>query len=185
MFNFLFDWSDWNWDRGLRDRSFQCSPTYISSASMRWWLGRNGFATNRCIFATKAELEAEESNPEISAPWFDTRFPPLALFVAGKDQLVDGQRLMNRFKSGKEPDARVLHMGYYKDYEHLDVIWAADVVERVGREVRDLVWRTAGREEREKCRVPRGCEGLGRWVDDRREGCGNGDVSGGEGWDVD
>lgn len=179
MFNFLFGWSDWNWDRALRDRSFQCSPTYISAASMQWWLGRDGFATNRCILSTKAEIQAEEANPEEpTTPWFDNRCPPLALFVPGKDQLVDGQRLMNRFKAGREPDARVVHMALYKDYEHLDVIWAADVVERVGREVRDLVWKTAGGWEREACRVPRGCEGLGRWVDDRREGKG-------EGWDVD
>ncbi|CAG8952152.1 hypothetical protein HYFRA_00000891 [Hymenoscyphus fraxineus] len=192
MFNYLFNWSDWNWDRALRDRSFQCSPTYVSSESMRWWLGRNGFATNRCILSTKAELAAEElseSNPNIQAsskPWFDARMPPLALFVAGKDHLVDGQRLMNRFKSGKEPDTRVLHMGYYKDYEHLDVIWAADVVERIGRKIRNLVWKTADSQARERCRVPRGCEGLGRWIDDRREDCGSAETSESDGeWDID
>lgn len=44
VFSFLFDWSDSKWDRGLRNRMFQFAPVYVSSESMRWWLGRECFA---------------------------------------------------------------------------------------------------------------------------------------------
>ena len=60
VFSFLFDWSDARWDRGLRDRMFQFAPVYVSAESMRWWLGRECFASQKCILATKEEWRAEE-----------------------------------------------------------------------------------------------------------------------------
>jgi hypothetical protein len=40
VFNYLFSWTDLRWERRLRNRFFQFSPVYVSSESMRWWLGR-------------------------------------------------------------------------------------------------------------------------------------------------
>lgn len=60
VFSFLFNWTDKRWDRGLRDRMFQFAPVYVSSESMRWWLGRECFARHKCILATKEEWRAEE-----------------------------------------------------------------------------------------------------------------------------
>ncbi|KAL2141230.1 hypothetical protein VTI28DRAFT_2689 [Corynascus sepedonium] len=60
VFSFLFNWTDRRWDRGLRDRMFQFAPVYVSSESMRWWLGRECFARHKCILATKEEWRAEE-----------------------------------------------------------------------------------------------------------------------------
>ncbi|KAL2167232.1 hypothetical protein VTG60DRAFT_1556 [Thermothelomyces hinnuleus] len=60
VFSFLFNWTDARWDRGLRDRMFQFAPVYVSSESMRWWLGRECFAKHKCILATKGEWRAEE-----------------------------------------------------------------------------------------------------------------------------
>lgn len=60
VFAFLFNWTDERWDRGLRDRMFQFAPVYVSSESMRWWLGRECFAKHKCILATKEEWRAEE-----------------------------------------------------------------------------------------------------------------------------
>ncbi|KAH6853657.1 Alpha/Beta hydrolase protein [Chaetomium sp. MPI-CAGE-AT-0009] len=60
VFSFLFNWTDARWDRGLRDRMFQFAPVYVSSESMRWWLGRECFARHKCILATKEEWRAEE-----------------------------------------------------------------------------------------------------------------------------
>ncbi|KAK4162112.1 sterol esterase 2 [Cladorrhinum sp. PSN259] len=64
VFWFLFNWSDTRWDRGLRDRMFQFAPVYVSSESMRWWLGRECFAKHKCILATKEEWRAEEREDE-------------------------------------------------------------------------------------------------------------------------
>ncbi|KAK0920481.1 hypothetical protein LTR57_009737 [Friedmanniomyces endolithicus] len=202
VFSFLFSWSDQRWDRGLRNRMFQWAPTYVSAESMRWWLGRECFAKQKCILATREEgrledLEDEEDDevirkfyvdrePKAVTPrmklqrnitsfhcqtlthqhhdqtrgkyaWYDSRFPPLALWVAGADNLVDGRRLLRRFDRGREPHVRVVHKKIIEGYEHLDVIWAMDSIDKVGKEVGEVIWRTADHEVARVCRTPVGC----------------------------
>ncbi|RPB27645.1 alpha/beta-hydrolase [Terfezia boudieri ATCC MYA-4762] len=171
VFSFLFKWTDIRWDRGLRDRFFRFSPVYVSAESMRWWLGRECFATQKCILATRVEeqreddkeLEREERvnrvDKEVSSAseegikstgsWYDDKFPPLALWVCGSDDLVDGKRFLKRLEKGREPHVRVVHSSIIEEYEHLDVLWAIDSVEKVGWEVRDVVWKIV-MEEMEK-----------------------------------
>lgn len=60
------------------------------------------------------------------------------------------------------------------EYEHLDVIWAMDAETEVFREVRETLWRTCPADERARCRVPKGCEDVEQWVDDREKGDGAG-----------
>lgn len=203
VFSFLFNWSDARWDRGVRDRMFQFSPVYVSAESMRWWLGRECFAKQKCILQTREEWKREQreddmedemeeyyskaekdnektkevENADIAEPedtskqtklpkgstaWYDERVPPFALWVAGSDDLVDGRRLLKRFANGREPHVKVVHSKIIEEYEHLDVIWAMDCVEKVGREVRDVLWKTCP--VREDCRVPKGCEDIPSWV---------------------
>lgn len=202
VFSFLFNWTDIRWERDLRDRMFQFAPVYVSAESMRWWLGRECFAKQRCILATReaGKLEDQEDEeddevirkayidrePHVSArrrltrnltsfhcqtiahlhhdstrgkyAWYDKQFPPLALWVAGNDDLVDGRRLLRRFDRGREPDVRIVHKKIIEGYEHLDVIWAMDALEKVGKEVREVIWQTAGDEAQARCRIPVGCE---------------------------
>lgn len=163
VFSFLFNWTDDRWDQGLRNRLFQFSPVYVSAESMRWWLGRECFASQKCILATREEgrIEDEEDQEEVdeyynhstehstermldgqrhpdqSHPdrgrkaWFDEHVPPFALWIAGSDDLVDGRRLLRRFEKGREPHVRVVHSKIIEEYEHLDVLWAIDSVEKV------------------------------------------------------
>ena len=199
VFNFLFNWSDARWDRGIRDRMFQFSPVYVSAESMRWWLGRECFAKQKCILQTREEWKAEEREDEMeeyynklkasnqhskevedvdidkpdepaklhkklpkgSTAWYDERVPPFALWVAGSDDLVDGRKLLKRFANGREPHVKVVHSKIIEEYEHLDVIWAIDMVEQVGKEVRDVLWKTCP--VRDDCRVPQGCEEVAEW----------------------
>ena len=189
VFSFLFSWSDDRWDSGLRDRLFQFAPVYVSAESMRWWLGRECFAKHRCILSTKEaaikedieDLQAEH-NQKLSAnnsedsdfpsssddddhnekedqAWYDFQAPPMALWIAGSDKLVDGERLLRRFQRGREPFVRLVHAKVIPEYEHLDVLWAMDAIEKVGKEVREVIWRSA-EGLREGCDVPEGCEGL-------------------------
>ncbi|KAL8824226.1 MAG: hypothetical protein Q9191_005206 [Dirinaria sp. TL-2023a] len=182
VFSFLFDWTDDRWDQGLRDRMFQFSPIYVSSECMRWWLGRECFAKQRCILATRIEnehedLEDEEEDshtcngihpagvngePETrgSKAWYDEQVPPFAIWVAGSDKLVDGRRLLRRFERGREPHVKVVHSKIIEEYEHLDVIWAIDSIEQIGKEAREVLWRTAPREAKDVCRIPKGCENI-------------------------
>ena len=180
VFSFLFNWSDARWERALRDRMFQFAPVYVSAESMRWWLGRECFAHHKCILATREEEQAEdaedaedeeqerereemeeaagqggEARKERMA-WYDGQAPPFALWIAGSDDLVDGRRLLRRFERGREPHVRLVHAKIIEEYEHLDVIWAMDSIQQVGREVRDVIWRTVPEEARVVCRVPKG-----------------------------
>ena len=202
VFSFLFSWSDNRWDQGLRDRMFQWAPTFVSAESMRWWLGRECFARQKCILATREEGKLEDKEDEeddeiirrayeerqkgVKAErgrlrrnltsfhceqythqhhdttrgkfaWYDHRFPPLAIWVGGADNLVDGRRLLRRFDRGREPHVRVVHKKVIEGYEHLDVIWAMDSIEKVGREVREVLWRTVPEDVQRQCRVPIGC----------------------------
>ncbi len=202
VFHFLFNWSDDRWDRGLRDRCFQFAPVYVSAESMRWWLGRECFATQKCILATREEGHAEDAEDEMedyykrseeqgsssvplhrpshfhrssevrrkherkpkgSTAWYNEQVPPFALWVAGSDDLVDGRRLLRRFERGREPHVRVVHSTVIDDYEHLDVIWAMDCIEKVGRELKEVLWKTC--DVREKVRCPKGCEDVEAWRD--------------------
>ena len=184
---------------------FQFAPVYVSAESMRWWLGRECFASHKCILATREEnrkedeedqdddddadesesedilQESEEYNGNTPHPisqqpqyekdkdrnaWYSSAVPPFALWVCGSDALVDGRRLLRRFAKGREPHVRVVHQKIIDEYEHLDVIWAMDVIEKVGREVKEVIWKTVERETREGCKVPSGCEEVGVWEDE-------------------
>lgn len=116
--------------------------------------------------------------PKGSRAWYNHQSPPFALWVCGRDNLVDGDKLLRRFERGREPHARLVHRKVIPDYEHLDVIWAMDAEAQVFREVRDTLWRTAPAEARARCRVPRGCEDVVPWMDDRRGGGGRADGQG-------
>jgi hypothetical protein len=166
VFSFLFNWSDDRWDRELRDRMFQFAPVYVSAESMRWWLGRECFAKQKCILNTKEHLRAEEKEDHEDGvggihltpirtvhtldindseakdeatlqkintsgtmgtlmtmdtltgtqtrdrggrAWYDERFPPLAVWVAANDELVDGRKLLKRFARGREPHVKLVH----------------------------------------------------------------------------
>ena len=193
VFSFLFNWSDDRWDQDLRNRLFQFSPVYVSSECMRWWLGRECFARQRCILSTRTENEQEDEEDEEedyyiqkkshyteqSAPrpppemvkdrgrraWYDERVPPMALWVAGSDKLVNGKRLLRKFERGREPHVRVVHSKVIEEYEHLDVIWAINSLDQVGKEVREVLWKTAPKQAREICRVPRECESVKAWTE--------------------
>jgi len=191
VFSFLFNWSDLRWERELRDRMFQFAPVYVSAEAMRWWLGRECFASQKCILATRDELKKEDEEDEMEnyyghgtahltettppdpetkdqqprgrQAWYDDQVPPFALWVAGSDDLVDGRRLLRRFERGREPHVRVVHSKVIEEYEHLDVIWAMDSIEKVGREVREVLWKTAPASARKVCRTPRDCEAVQFW----------------------
>ena len=225
VFSHLFKWSDERWDRGIRDRFFMFSPVYVSAESMRWWLGRECFATQKCILATRdeeqweddeelreeqmknghhqlhqqaytdevitpaaavaqlsrpIELQANLPSPAPSTPssdsdsdgtespraragpWYNHLFPPLALWICGSDYLVDGKRFLKRLHKGREPHVRLVHSKVIEEYEHLDVLWAIDSPEQVGREVRDVIWKVV-EEEVEKAVVEGGEDEEGAW----------------------
>lgn len=196
VFSFLFNWTDDRWEKDLRDRMFQFAPVYVSAESMRWWLGRECFAKQKCILATREEKNIEdredaqedqeqertdesddEDEPGAGAgaihvrtrdenrtkyAWYGPRTPPFAFWICGNDALVDGRRLLRRFERGREPHVDLVYSKIIEGYEHLDVIWAMDAIEKVGKEVREVIWKTADEDARKVCRTPRGCADISK-----------------------
>lgn len=100
--------------------------------------------------------------PKGATAWYNEQVPPFALWVAGKDALVDGGKLLRRFERGREPHVNVVHSKVLPDYEHLDVIWAMDAVDEIFKEIREVLWKTCN--VRDRCRVPAGCEDVAQWT---------------------
>lgn len=186
VFWFLFGWDDRLWDRGLRDRFFQFAPVYVSAETLRWWLGgfarhkcilstqtenqeaeeeeererereRRGDTSNLEAEAGEASPSPSNSSDHVGGgAWYDDRCPPVALWIAGNDDLVDGSRLLRRFAKGREPFVDLVHAKVIEEYGHLDVIWAIDVVEKVFVELNEVLWRCVEDDVRDVVVVPRG-----------------------------
>ncbi|KAG0667437.1 hypothetical protein C6P45_005490 [Maudiozyma exigua] len=133
IFNYFFDWNDTLWGGpNLRNRHFLFSPVYVSVKLMKWWLGSD---TSKASFKNKPD----EIFPETSA-WFD-KFNPdnkdsnpnILLFVPKQDRLVDGERLINHFV--KHENNVNYKIWYINEYSHLDVLWATDVIDRIGKPI--------------------------------------------------
>ena len=88
--------------------------------------------------------------------WYDAeKMPPVSLYIGGRDQLVDGQKLVDRLKT-VEKNVLLIRSQIDEDYEHLDCIWSMDCIDRVGRNVRDDIWSTISKDE-EDIITPEGC----------------------------
>lgn len=122
VFRYLFSWDDKLWDNQYRDRELLFSPVHISAELMFWWLGKDGFAARGCLF--RHELETH--------PWFNEQFPPLLLVIPGLDDLVNPYKLVSRIEK-VETKLRKVEITELPNYSHLDVLWASDVADKVGK----------------------------------------------------
>lgn len=117
MFAFLFAWTDANWLPRRKAKMFRFTPQPVSSTSIYWWAGKDGFASRGCIL-----------DPQSATPWWDERFPPLSIFSGGMDFLVLTDPLVERLET-VERHVRVLRFQRQDEAEHCDHFWAADAVE--------------------------------------------------------
>ncbi|EDO15779.1 hypothetical protein Kpol_478p15 [Vanderwaltozyma polyspora DSM 70294] len=123
MFNYMFDWNDYLWDKKLRDRHFLFSPVNISVNLMKWWL-------------SSKQLSFKHGYHKIfpqDRRWIEEKGPRILLFVPRQDRLVDGKQLINHFI--EHEDHSKYKIWYIDEYSHLDVLWAHDVIERIGKEI--------------------------------------------------
>lgn len=132
MFRFLFGWNDKLWDPRYRSRQLLFSPVYVSAELMYWWLGKGGFASRGCLFHHDSK----------DHPWFDSRFPPLQLVVPGADNMVDPYKLVTRIKEVEAPYMQRVEVTEIAEYSHLDVLWAANAIEKVGFPMLEFITST-------------------------------------------
>ncbi|GME79322.1 unnamed protein product [Ambrosiozyma monospora] len=121
MFSFLFDWDDHLWDPKIRTVHFMFSPVYVSAKLMKWWL------------SNKHGQGFQGGVPILKAPgnWFHSDCPKMMLVVGGKDNLVNGDLFINKLYNEENMKDRFIYRKL-DEYSHLDVLWADDVLERIG-----------------------------------------------------
>ncbi|KAL3235138.1 hypothetical protein RNJ44_02926 [Nakaseomyces bracarensis] len=129
FFNYLFEWNDSLWDKSLRDRHFLFSPVHISVKLMQWWLSPD---PNKVSFKNCSHQLFPDNkswfNKEID---FDENRTNIMMVFPRQDRLVDGERLINHFVYHENHS--IFKIWYIDEYSHLDVLWAHDVIERVGK----------------------------------------------------
>jgi hypothetical protein len=80
--------------------------------------------------------------------------PPVSLYVGGRDKLVDGRKLIERFEK-VETGVVLVRAQIDDEFEHLDCIWGFDCIDRVAKNVRQDIWTTIPVEE--DVVLPEGC----------------------------
>ena len=106
---------------------FRFTPSPVSSKSVHWWAGKDGFSTRGCTLDESknrwfAAGHEKDSNGNTLPP-----FPPLSLYVGTDDRLVLVEPLLQRLKTHE--DIRLKRVEYVQDGEHCDFFWAANAVE--------------------------------------------------------
>ena len=125
MLNYLAGWDDSLWNREVRQLHLLFAPVCISNKLIRWWLRPEteaGFATGKSIISEEGQ-------------WFDKRCPELFVVIGGQDKLVNGELLVQRLKNVEtDLDGRWDYL-VVDLYSHLDLIFADDVLRKVGEPV--------------------------------------------------
>lgn len=137
MFAFLFEWTDANWLSRRKPKMFRFAPQPVSSASIHWWTGANGFAARGSAL------------PPTDEPWWTEEFPPLSIFSGGMDFLVLTQPVIDRIKS-HEPHIRLVRWKRQPEAEHCDHFWAAEAPEWCFQDLLEDIERTRPRYSEER-----------------------------------
>ena len=123
MFAFLFSWTDKNWLNRRKAKMFRFTPSPVSSRSVFWWAGKDGFSTRGCTLDVKQEKWFSSGYQEDNQP----KFPPLSLYVGTDDKLVLVEPLLERLKTHES--IKLNRLDYYENGEHCDMFWSIDAVE--------------------------------------------------------
>ncbi|CCK71669.1 uncharacterized protein KNAG_0H02540 [Huiozyma naganishii CBS 8797] len=128
FFNYLFEWNDTLWDNEIKSRHFMFSPVHVSVKLMQWWLSTD---PNKVSFLRHAPQLFPEHHTWWGPEYKQEDRPNVLLFVPRKDKLVDGQRVIDHFQNYE--DKNTYKYWVIDEYSHLDVLWAKNVNERIGK----------------------------------------------------
>lgn len=159
MFHYLFQWptDKWNQNNKVCHIHFIFNVSLVSAKNMTWWLSywRNDSFRNELTLSDTFEkglndkiIEDEEFNVKDESSffpykqqWFDKNVVPMTIFTGSIDDLVDGARLKTHMENF-EPLYKIgetLNIIAVKDYSHLDILWADDIIEEVGKPLMKFV----------------------------------------------
>eukprot|EP01105_Mastigella_eilhardi_P003843 TRINITY_DN149_c0_g1_i1.p1 TRINITY_DN149_c0_g1~~TRINITY_DN149_c0_g1_i1.p1 ORF type:complete len:431 (+),score=124.84 TRINITY_DN149_c0_g1_i1:168-1460(+) len=129
-FEALFRWGRTLWPAACAQARFQFSPSLVATRLLRDWIAS--------MLLGGVVTDSETQAHTYAAPSMRC---PVAIISGGKDYLVDAPKLayeLDRVRPGT-----VLLNDLVPEYSHLDVLWAADVQERVFTPILALVNKAA------------------------------------------
>jgi len=115
MFAYLFGWTSDKWHKGKKPAIFHTTPRPISTKLIKHWL----------TVTRLGRLVSYEKNEPYP---LENIKCPVAVFYGKGDSLVDGKKLV---ESLYQAHVKVIYSKAIPMYEHMDLIWSADVVDTV------------------------------------------------------
>ncbi|KAL6452719.1 YEH2 Sterol esterase 2 [Candida maltosa Xu316] len=152
MFKYLFGWNGANWgaNKKIWHFLFIFNMSYASVELMQYYLARfspSGFTTllqpkqayKNDDHYLKNVVDDTKSYFQFDKSWFNDVLVPMVVFVGDNDHLVDGKRIIAHMKK-HEPgytEGRNFDFVEIPTYNHLDIVWAEDVIGSVGYVIMD------------------------------------------------
>ena len=133
VFNYLFHWTDTNWDPANKNVFFRFTPRPTSSKALLHW---TQMAQRGHIGVFDASLERDPTRMIASRFDISAVRCPLACFYGRKDTIIDGDRFVRECRNR---NLNLVHGECIDGYEHMDVIWAADAPTLVFKKIVDIL----------------------------------------------
>ncbi|RCK66916.1 Sterol esterase 1 [Candida viswanathii] len=152
MFKYLFGWNASNWgkDKKIWHFLFIFNMSYASVELMKYYLSRSsGCGFTRMLQPKAAYKNDDHFNVNViddtksffqfDKTWFEGVKVPMAMFIGDEDFLVDGKKVashMRKYEPGYV-EGENLKIVSLPTYNHLDVVWAEDIIGTTGYVIMD------------------------------------------------
>jgi len=124
MFAYLFGWTSDRWKQGRKPSIFMTTPRPISTKLIQHWLKISKFG------------KLVSYGPESENYHLENIKCPVAVFWGKGDRLVDGKKLVECLYEAR---VKVIYSRGIEKYEHMDLLWAEDSVEKVFNPLLELL----------------------------------------------
>lgn len=132
MFYYLFRWSDTRWLKSRKAKYFQFTGLPVSCKQIRHWI-------KMTMRGGLSRYDTGELYP------IENIRVPLAVFHGEKDEIADADALQKLLLSN--PTVPLRRFERIADYEHLDLIWATDAVEKSLDKIHEVISQELAREQ--------------------------------------
>lgn len=152
MFKYLFGWNGSNWgkDKKIWHFLFIFNMSYASVELMKYYLSQHsGCGFTRMLQPKNAYKNDDHFNVNViddaksffqfDKTWFTEVKVPMLVFIGEEDYLVDGKKVVSHMRK-YEPgyvEGQNFEAVELPTYNHLDVVWAEDIIGSAGYVIMD------------------------------------------------